>query len=162
MFGGGRGWAGTLQSIALDAYPTCCCVVSACYNNIFLISTFWKVKIVTTDLFLRLFKVLLCTQISSLEMLVAASNQTFDRTFTQLHTVNVHAPRQNVCVCIYVCIYIWLDFRKGYRQLQAQCPEYPPPPPLFPNFPVPSSYKNGNCLNIRTSLDILDNIHPRK
>ena len=36
-----------------------------------------------------------------------------------------------------------------------------PPSPL-PNFPVPSSYKNGNCLNIRTSLDILDNIHPRK
>ena len=35
------------------------------------------------------------------------------------------------------------------------------PPPL-PNFPVPSSYKNGNCLNIRASLDILDNIHPRK
>ena len=38
----------------------------------------------------------------------------------------------------------------------------PPPPPLFPNFPVPSSYKKGNCLNIRASLDILDNIHPRK
>ena len=38
----------------------------------------------------------------------------------------------------------------------------PSPPPLFPNFPVPSSYKNGNCLNIRTSLDILDSIHPRK
>ena len=26
-------------------------------------------------------------------------------------------------------MYVWLDFRKGYRQLQAQCPEYPPPPP---------------------------------
>ena len=36
-----------------------------------------------------------------------------------------------------------------------------PPIPL-PNFPVPSSYKNGNCLSIQTSLDILDNIHPRK
>ena len=36
-----------------------------------------------------------------------------------------------------------------------------PPPPL-PILPVPSSYKNGSCLNIRTSLDILDNIHPRK
>ena len=36
-----------------------------------------------------------------------------------------------------------------------------PPLPL-PNFPVPSSYKNGNCLSIPTSLDILDNIHPRK
>ena len=59
-----------------------------------------------------------------------------------------------------IYIYIWLDFRKGYRQLQAQCPEYPPPP--LPNFPVPSSYENGSCLNIRTSLDILDNIHPRK
>ena len=37
-----------------------------------------------------------------------------------------------------------------------------PPPLSLPNFSVPSSYKNGNCLNIRTSLDILDNIHPRK
>ena len=36
------------------------------------------------------------------------------------------------------------------------------PPPSLSNFPVPSSYKNGNCLNIRTSLDILDNILPRK
>ena len=36
-----------------------------------------------------------------------------------------------------------------------------PPLPL-PNLPVPSSYKNGNCLSIPTSLDILDNIHPRK
>ena len=160
MFGGGRGWAGTLQSIALDAYPTCSCVVSACYNNIFLISTFWKVKIVTTDLFLRLFKVLLCTQISSLEMLVAASNQTFDRTFTQLHTVNVHAPRQNVCV--YICVYIYLaGFSKRLSTVTSPVSEYPTSP-LFPNFPAPSSYKNGNCLNIRTSLDILDNIHPRK
>ena len=38
----------------------------------------------------------------------------------------------------------------------------PPPPPPLPNFPVRSSYKNGNCLNIPTSLDSLDNIHPRK
>ena len=36
-----------------------------------------------------------------------------------------------------------------------------PPPPLL-NFPVPSSYKNGNCQNIPTSLDNLDNIHPKK
>ena len=36
-----------------------------------------------------------------------------------------------------------------------------PPPPLL-NFPVPSSYKYGNCLNISTSLDNLDNIHPKK
>ena len=35
------------------------------------------------------------------------------------------------------------------------------PIPL-PNFPVPSSYKNGNCLSIPTTLDILDNIHPKK
>ena len=35
-------------------------------------------------------------------------------------------------------------------------------PPSLPNFPVPSSYKNGSCLIIRSSLDILDNIHPRK
>ena len=34
--------------------------------------------------------------------------------------------------------------------------------PPFPIFPVSSSYKNRNCLNIRTSLDILDNKHPRK
>ena len=67
-----------------------------------------------------------------------------------------------IYVCMFVCMYVWLDFRKGYRQLQAQCPNTPPPPSLFPNFPVPSSYKNGNCLNIRASLDILDNIHPRK
>ena len=36
------------------------------------------------------------------------------------------------------------------------------PPPSLPNFPVPSFYKNGNFLSIRTSLDILDNILPRK
>ena len=67
------------------------------------------------------------------------------------------------CFCCLIMIFqrtIWLDFPKGYRQLQAQCPEYPPPPLL--NFPVPSSYKDGNCLNIPTSLDNLDNIHPKK
>ena len=36
-----------------------------------------------------------------------------------------------------------------------------PSTPL-PNFPVSSSFKNRNCLNIRTSLDILDNRDPRK
>ena len=42
-------------------------------------------------------------------------------------------------------------------------PSVPSTPPLpLPNFPVPSSYKNGNCLSIPTSLDILDNIHLRK
>ena len=71
--------------------------------------------------------------------------------------------RQNAFCCLILIFQrtIWLDFRKGYRQLQAQCPEYPPPP-FLPNFPVPSSYKNGNCLNIPTSLDHLDNILPRK
>ena len=29
---------------------------------------------------------------------------------------------------VYVCMYVWLDFRKGYRQLQALCPNTPPPP----------------------------------
>ena len=26
-------------------------------------------------------------------------------------------------ICVHVCMYIWLDFRKGYRQLQVKCPE---------------------------------------
>ena len=34
--------------------------------------------------------------------------------------------------------------------------------PPSPNFPISSSYKNRNCLNIRTSLDILDNRHPTR
>ena len=78
-------------------------------------------------------------------------------------TLAIAKVRQNAFCCLILIFQrtIWLDFRKGYRQLQAQCPEYPPPPSLS-NFPVPSSYKNGNCLNIRTSLDILDNILPRK
>ena len=53
-------------------------------------------------------------------------------------------------------------FLKRLSTVTSPVSEYPPPPPLFPNFPVPSSYKKGNCLNIRASLDILDNIHPRK
>ena len=52
-------------------------------------------------------------------------------------------------------------FSKRLSTVTSQVSRVPPPPPL-PNFPVPSSYKNGNCLNIPTSLDILDNIHPRK
>ena len=28
----------------------------------------------------------------------------------------------------YIYTYIWLDFPKGYRRLQAQCPDYPPSP----------------------------------
>ena len=51
-------------------------------------------------------------------------------------------------------------FSKRLSTVTSSVSEYPPP--LFPNFPVPSSYKNGNSLNIPTSLDILDNIHPRK
>ena len=58
-------------------------------------------------------------------------------------------------------IYIYLaGFSKRLSTVTSPVSEYPPP--LFPNFPVPSSYKNGNCLNIRASLDILDIIHPRK
>ena len=53
-------------------------------------------------------------------------------------------------------------FSKRLSTVTSPVSKYPPPPPLFPNFPVPSSYKKGNCLNIRASLDILDNIHPRK
>ena len=38
--------------------------------------------------------------------------------------------RQNAFCCLILIFQrtVWLDFRKGYRQLQAQCPEYPPPP----------------------------------
>ena len=51
-------------------------------------------------------------------------------------------------------------FSKRLSTVTNQVSRQPPPP--LPILPVPSSYKNGNCLNIRTSLDILDNIHPRK
>ena len=54
-----------------------------------------------------------------------------------------------------------LGHEKVIDSYKPSVPSTPPPPPL-PNFPVPSSYKNGNCLNIPTSLDNLDNIHPRK
>ena len=46
------------------------------------------------------------------------------------------------------------------KVIDSYKPSVPSTP--LPSFPVPSSYKNGSCLNIRTSLDILDNIHPRK
>ena len=36
--------------------------------------------------------------------------------------------QSSIGLYIYIDIYIWLDFRKGYRQLQAKCPETPPPP----------------------------------
>ena len=58
----------------------------------------------------------------------------------------------------YTYIYIsgWI-FEKVIDSYKPGVPSTP-----LPNFPVPSSYKNRNCLNIRTSLDILDNRHPRK
>ena len=89
-------------------------------------------------------------------------NYIYIHTHTHTHTFTHTHTHTHIYIYIYIFIHmhIWLVFRKGYRQLQAQSPEYPPPP--LPNFPVPSSYKNGNCLNIRSSLDILDNIHPRK
>ena len=77
-------------------------------------------------------------------------------------TLAIAKVRQNALCCLILIFQrtIWLDFQKGYRRLQAEYPEYPPIP--LPNFQLPSSYKNGNCLSIPTSLDILDNIHPRK
>ena len=66
----------------------------------------------------------------------------FGRTVTKTFFTHIY---------IYICIYIWLDFRKGYRIV----PGVPSTP--LPNFQVSSSSKNRNCLNIRTSLDILDN-----
>ena len=59
---------------------------------------------------------------------------------------------------LFLNIYIWLDFRKGYRQFTSPVSRVPP----SQIFQFPSSYKNRNCLNIRTSLDILDIIHPTK
>ena len=57
-------------------------------------------------------------------------------------------------------IYVYLaGFSKRLSTVTGPVSPVPPPPP---NFPVPSSYEIGSCLNIRTSLDILDNIHPRK
>ena len=53
----------------------------------------------------------------------------------------------------------------GFSKRLLTCsykPNVPSTPPPLPNFPVPSFYKNGNFLSIRTSLDILDNILPRK
>ena len=58
--------------------------------------------------------------------------------------------------------YYLAGFSKRLSTVTNPVSRQPLPPPPLPNIPVPSSYKNGNCLNIRTSLDILDNIHPRK
>ena len=49
----------------------------------------------------------------------------------------------------------WI-FEKAIDSYKPGVPSTP-----FPNFPVSSSHKNRNCLNIQTSLDILDNRHPR-
>ena len=56
--------------------------------------------------------------------------------------------------------YYLAGFSKRLSTVTSPVSRVPPIP--LPNFPVPSSYKNGNCLSIPTSLDILDNIHPRK
>ena len=83
-----------------------------------------------------------------------------------------------VCVCTYVCMYVCMYVctyvcmyvsmyvcLAGFSKRLSTCsykPSVPSTPPPLPNFPVPSFYKNGNFLSIRTSLDILDNILPRK
>ena len=56
--------------------------------------------------------------------------------------------------------YYLAGFSKRLSTVTSPVSRVPPIP--LPNFPVPSSYKNGNCLSIPTSLDILDNIHPTK
>ena len=56
--------------------------------------------------------------------------------------------------------YYLAGFSKRLSTVTSRVSRVPPIP--LPNFQVPSSYKNGNCLSIPTSLDILDNIHPRK
>ena len=56
--------------------------------------------------------------------------------------------------------YYLAGFSKRLSTVTSPVSRVPPIP--LPNFPVPSSYKNGNCLSIPTSLDFLDTIHPRK
>ena len=56
--------------------------------------------------------------------------------------------------------YYLAGFSKRLSTVTSPVSRVPPIP--LPNFPVPSSYKNGNCLSIPTTLDILDNIHPTK
>ena len=82
---------------------------------------------------------------------------THTHTFTHTHT-HTHTYIYTY-IYSYICISGWF-FEKAIDSYKPSVPSTPPPP--LPNFPVPSSYKNGNCLNIRSSLDILDNIHPRK
>ena len=62
----------------------------------------------------------------------------------------------HVCMyaCMYVCMHVCLaGFSKRLSIVISPVSRVPP----SLNFPVTSSYKNRNCLNIRTSLDILDN-----
>ena len=56
--------------------------------------------------------------------------------------------------------YYLAGFWKRFSTVTSPVSREPPIP--LPNFPVPSFYKNGNCLSIPTSLDFLDTIHPRK
>ena len=56
--------------------------------------------------------------------------------------------------------YYLAGFSKRLSTVTSPVSRVPPIP--LPNSPVRSSYKNGNCLSIPTSLDILDNIHPTK
>ena len=56
--------------------------------------------------------------------------------------------------------YYLAGFSKRLSTVTSPVSQIPPIP--LPNFPVPSSYKNGNCLSIPTTLHILDNIHPTK
>ena len=65
----------------------------------------------------------------------------------------------SVCVCVGVCLFFVCMCMCTYVCISA-CMSYIYTP--LPNLPVSSSSKNRNCLNIRISLDILDNRHPRK
>ena len=62
--------------------------------------------------------------------------------------------------CIYIYIYIYISGWIFEKVIDSYKPDVPST--SLPNFPVSSSYKIRNCLNVRTSLDILDNRHPRK
>ena len=92
-----------------------------------------------------------------------------DRCIIVMH-ICMYVCNMNV-VCVYVCryhyvsIYLFIHlfiylagFSKRLSTVKGLVSQLPP----CPNFPVSSSYKNRNCLNIRTRLDILDNRHPRK
>ena len=61
-----------------------------------------------------------------------------------------------VWMYIYVCMSSRI-FQKVIDSYKHDVVNTPPP-----NYPVSSSYKTPNCLNIRNSLDILDSSHLRK